>query len=47
MAEKKITPKAAASKDKAGTDRAAARVSLKRNAKLSRKASTKKAFKKA
>ena len=33
MADKKITPKAAASKDKQSGDRAAARVSLKRTAK--------------
>jgi hypothetical protein len=43
MAEKKITPKAAASKDKGTDDRAAARVSLKRSAK---KATTRKLHKK-
>jgi hypothetical protein len=32
MADKKITPKPAASKDKQSGDRAAARVSLKKNA---------------
>jgi len=37
MADKKITPKAAASKDKQTSDRAAARVSLKRSIKRSRK----------
>lgn len=38
MADKKITPKAASSKDKASDDRAAARVSQRR---LARKASVK------
>jgi hypothetical protein len=37
MADKKITPKAASSKDKQAGDRAAARVSLKKNAKLTTK----------
>lgn len=40
MAEKKITPKAAASKDKASADRAAARVSLKKSARQSHRKTT-------
>jgi hypothetical protein len=46
MADKKITPKAAASKDKQTGDRAAARVSLKRTAKTTTKRSTKRSTKK-
>jgi hypothetical protein len=48
MADKKITPKAAAAKDKAsGDDRAAARVSLKRTTKRTgKKISTKRTTKK-
>jgi hypothetical protein len=37
MADKKITPKASASKDKQTSDRAAARVSLKRTRRLTKK----------
>jgi hypothetical protein len=46
MADKKITPKAAASKDKQTADRAAARVSLKRTAKTTTKRTTKRTHKK-
>lgn len=42
MADKKITPKAAASKDKQATDRAAARVSLKKSHKKTTKKTAKK-----
>ena len=42
MADKKITPKAAASKDKQTADRAAARVSLKRTHKKTSKRTHKK-----
>ena len=41
MADKKITPKAASSKDKQAGDRAAARVSLKRTAKTTTKRTAK------
>ena len=44
MAEKKITPKAAASKDKATGDCAAARVSLKKSAKTSTRKSNRKSM---
>ena len=46
MADKKITPKAAASKDKQTGDRAAARVSLKRTHKQTTKKTTKRTHKK-
>ena len=45
MADKKITPKAAASKDKQTSDRAAARVSLKRTAKTTTKRTSKRSTK--
>jgi hypothetical protein len=46
MADKKITPKAAAAKDKASGDRAAARVSLKKTNRQTRRQTQKKTFKK-
>ena len=46
MADKKITPKAASSKDKQTGDRAAARVSLKRTHKQTTKKTTKRTHKK-
>jgi hypothetical protein len=42
MADKKITPKPAASKDKQAGDRAAARVSLKKTSKKTQKKTQKK-----
>jgi hypothetical protein len=45
MADKKITPKAAGAKEKGSTDRAAARVSLKKSTKQTRR-TTKRTLKK-